>query len=386
MNRAILYFIPVLIILFLQNIYKSPVEERPLNKKPIIIGHRGAPGYLPDHTIESYKLAIEQGADFIEPDLVLTKDSVLICRHEPMLSGTTNVASLPQFASRKTAKLVDGVVYEDWFASDFTLAEIKTLKAIQPMKERPQQYNGVYSIPTFEEVIALIKNESSRAVGLYPETKHPTFHENLNLPITVKLLETLTKAGLNSEKAPVFIQSFEVSNLQYLRKNSKVRLVQLLDASGISKDGKLLMDAPNGRPYDFVVSGDTRTYNDLVSNEGLDFIQTYAHGIGPWKAFIQPYTFTDADKDGKADDLNNDGEVNERDYSRLPSTTLIGRAHKRGLLVHAFTFRDESKRLLKDYHNNPLEEYTHFFKLGIDGVFSDFTKTAVKARRDLNQD
>ncbi len=368
-----------------QRIREILEENQPQSpKKPLVIGHRGASGFLPEHTLESYQLAIDQGADYIEPDLVLTKDTVLICRHEPMLGGTTNVSELPQFASRKTTKQVDGVPYEDWFAGDFTLAEIKTLKAKQPLAERPQQYNNLYSIPTFAEVIALAKAQSAakgRTVGIYPETKHPTFHENLGLPITDEVLASLTKAGWNSYAAPVFVQSFEVSNLQYIRKKSTVKLVQLFDAYDVDQQGNLVMEAPNGQPYDFVVSGDPRTYSDLASDAGLDFIKTYANGIGPWKPFIQPYTFTDANQDGKADDTNNDGKVNDADFTKLPPTTLIKRAHQRGLLVHAYTFRNEPRRLLKDYQNDPTAEYRNFYELGIDGVFTDFPITAVTARQ-----
>lgn len=354
-------------------------------KRPLVIGHRGASGLRPEHTLASYTLAIEQGADFIEPDLVMTKDSVLVCRHEPMLSGTTNVADLPQFAARKTTKTVDGVSYNDWFACDFTLAEIKTMKAKQAFAERDQQYNGQFGIPTFQEVIDLAKAKSAelnRTIGIYPETKHPSFHEQKNLHITDKLLELLTAAGWNNREAPVYVQSFEVSNLRYIRltKHSTVRLVQLFDAWDVDKNGKMVMQAPNGQPYDFVLSGDARTYNDLATDAGLDFIKTYADGIGPWKPFIQPYTFTDANGDGNADDVNSDGTVNDADFTLLPATDLIDRAHKKGLVVHAYTFRNESRRLLKDYQGDPKKEYQKFFDLGLDGVFSDFPGTAVSAR------
>ncbi|WP_461054433.1 glycerophosphodiester phosphodiesterase [Spirosoma arcticum] len=358
--------------------YKTLTGQRPL-----VIGHRGASGTLPEHTLESYRLAIEQGADFVEPDLVVTKDGVLICRHEPMLSGTTDVSERPEFANRKTKKLLDGFEVEDWFASDFTLAEIKTLRAKQAFAERSQQFNGLYLIPTFQEMIDLVKTESTnrgRQVGIYPETKHPTFHENLGLAITDKLLATLTAAGWNSKEAPVYVQSFEVSNLQYARTKSTVKLVQLFDAYDVDRNGNLLMDLPNGKPYDFVVKGDPRTYNDLANDAGLDFIKTYADGIGPWKPYIQPYTFADANNDGNPDDINSDGRTTDQDYTKLPATTLIERAHQRGLLVHAYTFRDELRRLLSDYNNDPRAEYKNIYDLGVDGVFSDFPATAISAR------
>jgi glycerophosphoryl diester phosphodiesterase len=353
-------------------------------KIPLVIGHRGYPGLLPDHTLQGYTLAIEKGADVIEPDLVLTKDCVLIARHEPMLSGTTNVAELPQFASKKTTKILDGFAVTDWFTCDFTLAEIKQLRAKQPFADRDQQYNGLYEIPTFEEIIALVKKQTKlkgRTIGIYPETKHPTFHENLNLPISDKLLAALEKAGWNSYNAPVFVQSFEVSNLQYINSKSSVKLIQLMDAYDVKKDGSLDMTAPNGQPYDFVVAGDPRTYNDLATDAGLDFIKTYADGIGPWKPYIIPYTFTDANNDNLPDDINGDGKIDNRDFKKLPATELIKHAHQRKLLVHVYTFRNESYRLLSDYKDDPEAEYKDFFGLGADGVFSDFTATAVSARK-----
>ncbi|TGE21064.1 glycerophosphodiester phosphodiesterase [Hymenobacter metallicola] len=343
----------------------TPTTYRTLDgKAPLIIAHRGASGLRPEHTLESYQLAIDQGADFIESDVVLTKDQVLVCRHEPMLSGTTNVAQLPQFASRKTTKVVDGVAYNDWFVSDFTLAEIKTLRAVQAMADRSQQYNGQFLIPTFQEVIDLAKAQTTakgRVIGVYPETKHPTFHEALGLPITDKLLEILTQAGWNSKEAPVYVQSFEVGNLRALHLKSPLKLIQLLDADDVDASGNLVMKAPYAQPYDFVVAGDARTFLDLTTDAGLDFIKTYAVGIGPWKPYIQPYT---TDK-------------------KLPATTLIERAHQRGLAVHAYTFRDESRYLLKDYDNDPQAEYKNFYSLGLDGVFTDYTATAIAAKNNL---
>lgn len=351
---------------------------------PLVIGHRGVPGLRPEHTLQSYTLAIELGADFVEPDLVVTKDGYLICRHEPMLSGTTNVAAVPEFAGKKTIRSVDGVEYDDWFACDFTLEEIKKLRAVQAFSERSQEFNSLFEIPTFEELITLVKTLSAakgRPIGIYPETKHPTFHEKLNLAITDKLLTALEKAGWNHKNAPVYVQSFEVSNLQFIHQHSSVKIVQLFDAYDVDKEGKLLMTAPNGQPFDFVASGDPRTYNDLASETGLEFIKTYADGIGPWKPFIQPYTCIDLNNDQQADDINNDGIVNDADFKKLPATDLINRAHKKGLFVHAYTFRDEGKRLLSDYNGDPKAEYKTFYNLGIDGVFSDFAGTAVEARQ-----
>jgi glycerophosphoryl diester phosphodiesterase len=357
--------------------------------EPIVVGHRGASGYLPEHTIESYTKAIEMGADFIEPDLVMTKDGQLVVRHEPMLSGTTNVADIAAFASRKTTKNVDGASIEDWFVTDFTLAEIKQLKAKQAFAERPQQFNNLYTIPTFAEVIALAKQKSAekgRTIGIYPETKHPSFHEALNLKISDKLLEELTAAGWNSATAPVFVQSFEVSNLQYIRSKSTVKIIQLLSCYDVAMNGDLIFAVPageaisDGKPYDWHLNGDARDFGFFRTTQGLDFVKTYANGIGPWKPFIISYKGFDANNDGMADDVNVDGKVNDSDKEALTPSNLIAEAHKKGLLVHAYTFRNEGRRLLRNYYNNPILEYQAFYKLGLDGLFSDFTDTAVQAR------
>ncbi|NJK44690.1 MAG: glycerophosphodiester phosphodiesterase [Pleurocapsa sp. SU_196_0] len=350
---------------------------------PLVIGHRGASGYLPEHTLESYKLAIEQGADFIEPDLVATKDGVLIARHEPNLIATTDVSKRAEFASRKKKMNVDGVDEEGFFASDFTLAEIKTLRAVQAFAERDQKFNGQYNIPTLEEVIALAKSESTRTgrtIGIYPETKHPTYHQRLNLALEDRLLAVLEKAGWNSRNAPVFVQSFEVANLKYLRSKSQVRLVQLVDADDVALDGKISFAAPYDRPYDWTLAGDKRTFGDLLTDAGLREVKTYADGIGPWKRYIVSSRAVDANNDGKADDTNGDSTVNEADRVMLPASDLIARAHRAGLLVHTWTFRNEPRRLIGEYKNDPGAEYKQFYALGIDGVFSDFPDTAVKSR------
>ena len=351
---------------------------------PLVIGHRGASGYRPDHTLESYKLAIDMGADFIEPDLVATKDGVLVARHEPNITGTTDVATRPEFASRKTTKNVDGVNEEGWFVSDFTLAELKTLRAVQPLSDRDQSYNGKFQIPTFEEVLDLAKAEGTKAgrtVGVYPETKHPTYHAKLGLPLEDRLLAVLSKYGYTTKASPVIVQSFEVSNLKYLRSKTQVRLVQLVDANDVNADGSMDLTAPYDKPYDFAVAGDSRTFASLLTPAGLKEIKTYADGIGPWKPYLIPSKQVDANKDGKPDDLNGDGKIDERDRVMMPATSVVKDAHAAGLFVHAYTFRNEAKRLASDFKGDPKAEYKLFFNLGVDGVFSDFTDTA-KAARD----
>ena len=348
---------------------------------PIVIGHRGASGELPEHTLEAYKLAIERGADFIEPDLVSTKDGVLIARHEPMLGSTTDVASRPEFADRKTKKLLDGVEVEDYFASDFTLAEIKTLRAVMPQGFRTQAFNGVFEIPTLEEVINLVKQveqDTGRKVGIYPETKHPTFHDNLNLSLEEPLLNTLAKTGF-TDPSRVFIQSFEVSNLKELNQKTDIPLVQLYDAFDVNPDGSLIEISP----YDFVVGGDTRTYADLRTPEGLQEVATYADGIGPWKRMIVSVKEVDANGDGQADDVNSDGVINDADKLTTAPTTLIQDAHAAGLLVHPYTFRNEGRFLASNYGSNPAREFEQFINLGVDGYFTDFPGTGDLVRDQI---
>ncbi len=350
--------------------------DRP--KAPLVIGHRGASGYLPEHTLESYALAIELGADFIEPDLVATKDGHLIARHEPNITNTTDVATRAEFASRRrTGVMVDGAAENGWFAFDFTLAEIKTLRAIQAFGERPQQFNGKFQIPTFDEVVKLAKRKSKKAgrtIGVYPETKHPTLHKNLGLALEQRLLNVLTRHGWNHRDAPVFIQSFEQSNLQALRKMTQVKLVQLVDADDVNVDGTLAYVAPFDRPYDWTVSGNpvlvARNFGYFATDAGLKEIATYADGIGPWKRYIVSTVVTNPSGTGP-------GEAARK---LLPATDLIARAHREGLLVHTWTFRNEQRRLASDYGGNPIQEYLQFYALGIDGVFSDFPDTAVAAR------
>jgi len=357
----------------------SPSFKTLTGAEPLVIAHRGASGILPEHTLEAYKAAIEQGADFIEPDLVLTQDGVMIDRHEPMLDGTTDVASkFP--ASRMRTRDVDGVPTTAYFASDFTLAEIKTLRAVQPRANRPQAYNGLYEIPTLDEVIALAKAEGSKrgkSVGIYPEIKHSTYHATtVGFGARVfedKLVATLHAAYGNVASAPVFIQSFEVSNLQYLNTKTDIRLVQLIDADDVKDDGSLSLVAPYHKPYDFVVNNDSRSFADLLTASGLDFIKTYADAVGPWKPYLVKTVNDGVERTGDSTLTINDRRVDG-------STGVIEMAHQKGLLVHTWTFRDDASGYgFKD----PQAEMQYYMRLGIDGVFTDFTATGVAARAGL---
>lgn len=312
---------------------------------PIIIAHRGASGFRPEHTLAAYELAINLGANYIEPDLVSTKDGILIARHENEISTTTNVAEYPEFANRLTTKLIDGKSITGWFTEDFTLAEIKTLKAKERLPFREQSFNGMFSIPTFQEIIDLVKvksREIGRSIGIYPETKHPTYFASLGLPLEEPLISTLHNNGYKSATDPIFIQSFETGNLQKLSQLTDLPLIQLLENSG--------------QPFDLTIKGDRRSYPDLTKPQELAKIAEYAAGIGPNKQMIIP--------------VNNQGKL-------LTPTSLIADAHAVGLLVHPYTFRNETQYLSPDYHHNPELEYEQFFHLGVDGIFTDFTDTAL---------
>ena len=320
--------------------------------RPLIIGHRGASGSRPEHTLESYELAIELGADYIEPDLVSTKDGVLVARHENEISGTTDVADRPEFASREATKVIDGVEVTGWFTEDFTLAELKTLRAKERLPElRDTSFDGQFEIPTLEEVIDLVQEKSTevgRTIGIYPETKHPTYFDSLGLSLEEPLVDTLEANGYTDKNDPVFIQSFETANLKQLDELTNLPLIQLLGDSG--------------QPYDFTASGDPRTYADLTAPDELTKIAEYADGIGPSKRLIVP-----ADADGRLQ----------------PPTSLIDDAHAAGLLVHAYTFRNEDVFLAPDYNGNPELEYEQFFSLGLDGLFTDFPGTGYEVASRL---
>ena len=365
------------------------IGSRPLQtldgQQPLVIAHRGASGYLPEHTLEAYQRAIDLGADVIEPDLISTRDGILIASHYPNLAMNTDVASRPEFANRKRVDWqVDGEKQTGWFAHDFTLAEIKTLGVVTTDPERPQQYNGKFRIVTLQEVIDLVKAESTRlgrSIALYPETKNPSYHRDLGLPLEDKLITAIQSANWNSSSAPVFVQSFEPSSLQEMRaKGLKVRMVQLIDADGYDlKTGNLTYAVPYHRPYDWEKAGDQRLFSDMVTPVGLAEIKTYADGVGPWKPYIVPVK-GELDADGQLKDINGDRKTDLMDASTQDPTSLIADAHKLGLFVHAFTFRNEKRHLAHSYEGDPQAEYLQFFRLGVDGVFSEFPDTALAAR------
>jgi glycerophosphoryl diester phosphodiesterase len=364
----------------------APLPRQTLDgQAPLVIAHRGASGYLPENTIESYQKAIDLGADAIEPDLISTRDGVLIASHYPNLATHTDVASRPEFASRRRENWpVDGELQSGWFAHDFTLAEIKTLGVVATDPERPQQYNGKFRIVTLQEVIELVKAESTRLgrpVAIYPETKNPTYHRDLALPLEDKLISAIHSAGWNSRTAPVFVQSFEPGSLKEMRaKGLNVRMVQLIDADGYDfKTGVLTYAPPFNRPYDWEKSGDTRLFSDMVTPAGLAEIKTYADGIGPWKPYIVPVK-GQLDEAGNLKGVNGDGKIDLRDAVTGNPTSLVADAHKAGLFVHAFTFRNESRYLPHNYLEDPRAEYREFYLLGVDGVFSEFPDTAIAAR------
>jgi glycerophosphoryl diester phosphodiesterase len=322
---------------------------------PIIIAHRGASGERPEHTLAAYALAIEQGADFIEPDLVLTKDGVLVARHENDISETTDVADRAEFAARKATKIIDGESFTGWFTEDFTLAELKTLRArerLPQLRAANTAYDDQFEVPTFDEVLSLARDEGKkrgRVIGVYPETKHPSYFASIGLPHEAPLLAALDRFGHRTSDAPVFIQSFERDNLMALRGKTKLRLVQLM--------------ADAGGPPD--VPG--FSYAAMSSAEGLATIATYADGIGVAKAMVIP--------------RGADGRL-------AAPTTLVADAKKAGLAVHVWTFRRENYFLPAEHRNGVdprgigdlTGEIRAFLATGIDGLFSDNVTEAVAAR------
>ncbi|MFJ6570338.1 glycerophosphodiester phosphodiesterase [Streptomyces sp. NPDC091292] len=330
---------------------------------PTIIGHRGASGYRPEHTIGSYQLALDMGVHVIEQDLVPTKDGHLVCRHENDITGTTDVSAHPEFAGRKTTKTVDGVKLTGWFTEDFTLAELKTLRAkerIPGTRQHNTLYDGRWEVPTMEEVLQWADREGrkrGKPVWLHIETKHPTYFRGLGLGLEEPLAKLLRKYGRQRRTAPNFLQSFEPSSIE--------RLARLVDAPGV-----VLLSGAGSKPWDFVVSGDPRTTDDLVKPEGLKWIATYAKGLGPTLDLIIP-----KDASGKL----------------TQPTTLVRDAHKAGLILHPYTLRNENSFLPADFrkgtdpnaYGDAFGAFQAYFATGIDGIFSDNGDTALLARADF---
>jgi glycerophosphoryl diester phosphodiesterase len=323
--------------------------------RPLVIAHRGASGYRPEHTLEAYRLAIAMGADFIEPDLVLTADGVLVARHENELSATTDVESRAEFAGRRTTKDVAGRTVTGWFVEDFTLAELRTLRACErlpELRQRNRLYDGRSTIPTFAEIVELARWEAvrlGRRIGVYPETKLASYFARLGLPHEEPLLRDLELAGPD---VPVFIQSFEPWSLRRLARRTSVPLVQLVDTTG--------------RPHDFDLAGDGRTYADLITPSGLREISTYAQVLGAHKSLLIP--------------RRPGGSLGE------PSG-LDARARAAELSVHAWTFRNENAFLPAEYRVGPANhefgdafgEYRAFLRLAVDGLFTDNPDTLAAA-------
>ncbi|MFJ9077014.1 glycerophosphodiester phosphodiesterase [Streptomyces sp. NPDC102278] len=330
---------------------------------PTVIGHRGASGYRPEHTLGSYGLALDLGADIIEQDLVPTKDGHLVCRHENEIGGTTDVADHPAFASRRATKSVDGVSVTGWFTEDFTLAELKTLRAkerIPAVRRRNTLYDGRWAVPTFEEVLRWADREGDRRgrrIWLHVETKHPTYFRGLGLGLEEPLARLLRRYGRDGRDAPLFLQSFEPSSIR--------RLARLVSAPRV-----VLLSAANTRPWDFEVAGDPRTVADLVKPAGLKWIAGFAQGIGPTLDLVVPRTA--------------DGRLGE-------PTTLVRDAHARGLLLHPYTARNENSFLPAEYrrgtdpadYGDAFGAFRKYFELGIDGIFTDNPDTGLLAAEDF---
>ncbi|WP_155060449.1 glycerophosphodiester phosphodiesterase [Streptomyces blattellae] len=331
---------------------------------PTIIGHRGASGYRPEHTFGSYELALDMGAHVVEAgDLVPTRDGHIVCRHEPEIGGTTDVADHPEFAGRKTTKVLDGVSVTGWFTEDFTLAELKTLRAIERIPDnRPHNklYDGRWEIPTFEEVLQW-QDEQTRKRGkqvwIYPETKHPTYFRKLGLGLEERVADMLRTYGKDRKNSPVILQSFEPSSIQRLNKL-------------VGNPLAVLLSGPTTRPWDFVEAGDPRTVADLVKPEGLKWIASYANGIGPTLDLIIP-----RDASGNL----------------TRPTTLVEDAHAAGLILHPWTLRNENpflpanfrKGTGADAYGDVFGAYQAYFATGIDGVFTDQPDTGLLAREDF---
>jgi glycerophosphoryl diester phosphodiesterase len=339
------------------------VRPAPEQGRALILGHRGAAGLRPEHTLASYALAARLGADYIEPDLVPTKDGVLVARHENDITGTTDVAQHPGFAARKTTRTIDGRAITGWFTEDFTLAELKTLRAkerLPAVRQHNTIFDGRFQVPTFQEVIDLarkLSEELGRPVGIIPETKHPTYFRSIGLDTNPLLVRALKANHLDGPQDRVFVQSFETANLRELHR--------LLPRTPL-----VLLTSASGRPYDFTAAGDTRTYADLTTPAGLREVATYAQAIGPDKAQLVP---------------------RQADGSSAAPTTLIADAHRAGLLVTPYTFRPENQFLPLERRSGTdpnaygdlIGEIQQYLRLGVDGFFTDNADLGAEARGSL---
>ncbi|MEU1128770.1 glycerophosphodiester phosphodiesterase [Streptomyces sp. NPDC005900] len=334
--------------------------------KPTVVAHRGTSGYRPEHTLGSYQLALDMGAHVIEQDVVPTKDGHLVCRHENDITATTDVAAHPEFASRKTTKSVDGTPLTGWFTEDFTLAELKTLRAkerIPGTRQRNALYDGRWDVPTLEEVLEWAEKEGrrrGRPVWLHIETKHPTYFRKLGLGLEEPLAKLLRRYGRHKKNSPNFLQSFEPSSIQ--------RLAELVSAPRV-----VLLSGATSRPWDFVEAGDPRTVADLIKPEGLRWMARFAQGIGPTLDLIIP---------------------RKADGSLGTPTTLVDDAHDADLILHPYTMRNENTFLPANFrkgtdptaYGDAFGAFKAYFETGIDGIFSDNADTALLAAADFAKD
>ena len=401
---------------------------------PLVIGHRGLPGLYPEETAPSYNGAADAGADSLEEDLHLTKDCVLVARHNPWLSDNTNITTVAatnatvaarkrtvpgvlvpvtyslatyggpaQYLSDRTdpadqksvlkSLIVDGEDHTgDWSITDFTVAELKQWfggTTYDAANERPSDLNGKYPILTMQEIIDIAKAKSAssgRTITVYPEAKNPYWNNQQAIangcgtgthPFEDAIVKLINDNNLNSKTAPILVQSFDPASLKYMRSiGLNTRLVQLVDGNDVDyATGAMIYKTDDvynfvdGRPYSWTLAGDGRFFGDMLTPAGLAEIKTYADGIGPWKPQVMSLTVVPAKATNSLADVNT-----------IKPTSLIADAHKAGLFVHSYTFRNEKKYLAGIYKGDPTAEYLAFFRAGIDGVFTDFANTGVAAR------
>ncbi|PWB15851.1 glycerophosphodiester phosphodiesterase family protein [Comamonas sp. JNW] len=332
------------------------------------------------NTTESFDAAVAQDANFIAVDLVMSKDGELVALASPDITDITDVSSRSVYANRKTLRLIDGQSRQGWFASDFTLVELQSLRAKLPASTTPPVGANNGRILSLNDVIAYAKRQR-KTVGLYLQTLNPTYHSQLGLAMEDKLLAAFTAAGYTQETAPVIVRSLEVAHLKTLRAKTQVRLVQMINGNPeLAADGSILLSAPNAQPYDFTMAGVSTTYAQMVTADGLAQIKTYANGISPWKPYVISARYLDKNGDGQPDDLNNDGKWDYRDRETMPPTNLVTLAHAAKLFVHPWAYRNDATLLASDFKGKVAAEYKLFYEVGVDGVFSDSPSDANKAR------